>query len=247
VKPTAPNVPNGPNGPNAPNAPNAPNDLAGAELLARVVEARGGLTALKNVRTVVAEAVTTMLLQQGSLPAVTTTYISYPDKFRVDAKVGPDQLVQIFNGGSAWEKSPKGVRDAPPAMRDDFADSVRRDTIPLLVGAAEGRLQARALADETRPDGSRVKVLEISGSRVEPVRFFVNDKNLIAGQVFSKPGPSGKPQRSEELFSDYRLVDGIQVPFQARLIQNGRAVLTRTITSVRFNSPVSDTLFARPN
>ena len=221
-------------------------DSASAALLRHVIDARGGLAKLKNVRTVVAEAVTTMLLQQGGLPATTTTYISYPDKFRVDAKVGPDHLVQIYNAGSAWEKSPKGVREAPPAMRDDWADSVRRDTIPLLLGAADGRLQARALSEETRPDGTRVKVLDISGSRIEPVRFFIDDQNLIAGQVFSKPGPNGRPVRSEELFSDYRQVDGIQVPFQARLIQGGRAVLTRTITSVRFNVPVADTLFSRP-
>jgi hypothetical protein len=52
--------------------------------------------------------------------------------------------------------------------------------------------------------------------------------------------------RSEELYSDYRLVDGIRVPFQARLIQGGRLVLTRTVASVRFNPPVADTLFERP-
>jgi hypothetical protein len=245
---TVPTAQNPPNAPNRSNVPNTPNDPNGPNaLLARVIEARGGLAALKNIRTVVAEAVTTMMLQQGQLQASMKTYIAYPDKFRVDAKVGPDDIVQIYNGGSAWEKTPKGVREAPPAMRDDWADSVRRDTIPLLVGAAEGRLQARALSNETRPDGTRVEVLEIAGTRVEPVRFFVNDKSLIVGQVFSKPGADGRAVRSEELFSDYRMVDGIQVPFQARLMQGGRVVLTRTIGSVRFNAPVADGTFDRPN
>ena len=226
-------------------APNTSNDSTA--LLRRVVDARGGLEALKNVRTVIAESVTTMLLQQGALPVVAKASVSYPDKFRNDLKVGPDELVQVYGPSGAWEKSPKGVRDAPAAMRDDWADNIRRDMIPLLVGAAEGRLQARVLPDEIRPDGARVKVLEISGNRVEPVRLFIDDKNLIVGQAFSKPGPTGKPLRNEEIFSDYRPVDGIQVPFQARLVQNGRTVLTRTLTSVRFNTPISDTLFSRPN
>jgi zinc protease len=243
-----PNVPNDKNGPNVPNVPNVSNVSNDANaLLARVVAARGGLEALRNVRTVIAESVSTMQLQQGALPIVTRASVAYPDKFRNDLKVGPDELVQIYNAGAAWEKTPKGVREAPAAMRDDWADNVRRDMIPLLVAASEGRLQAQLLPEQLRPDGSRVRVLEISGNRVEPVRLFIDDKHLIVGQSFTKPGPNGKPLRNEEVFSDYRVVDGIQVPFQARLVQNGRTVLARTLTSVRFNAPVPETLFARPN
>jgi zinc protease len=237
-----------PNAPNAPNVPNVPNDsnAPAMELLRGVVDARGGLAALKGVRTVVVDASTTFQMQQGALPTVTRTYVSYPGKFRVDAKVGLDAIVQAYNAGAAWEQSPRGVRDAPPAMRADFAASVQRDMIPLLIGASEGRLQVRLLPEETRPDGRRARVLEISGPDVDSVRLFVDDKMLIAAQVYSRPGPNGGPLRSEEVFSDYRAVSGIQVPFQARLLQGGRPILTRTITDVRINVPVPDTLFARP-
>jgi hypothetical protein len=64
--------------------------------------------------------------------------------------------------------------------------------------------------------------------------------------VYSRLGPDKKTVRSEELFSGYRLVDGLHVPFEARVLQNGRPVLTRTITEIRVNGPVPDMLFARP-
>src|SRR5690606_26469945 len=129
-------------------------------LLAAVIEAKGGLDALEAVRTVVAEATTTFQLDQGAVPSMTTTYVVYPDKFRVDATLGTDRVVQIYNAGSAWQKDPAGVREAPAPMRAEFEASVKRDTIPLLIGAARGRLVVRSRAAEKTRDGRKVRALE---------------------------------------------------------------------------------------
>ena len=143
------------------------NESDALDLLRRVVDARGGLMALKAVRTVVAETITTFQMQQGTLPSTTKTYIVYPNKFRVDAEINGAQTTQVFNAGAAWVKDPKGIRDAPPEMAADFAASVRRDIIPLLTDAAEGRLTVRKGTDQAARDGRGVQVLEISGSGVD--------------------------------------------------------------------------------
>jgi hypothetical protein len=65
-------------------------------------------------------------------------------------------------------------------------------------------------------------------------------------QSFSRPGADGGQMEVEEAFADYRDVDGIKVPFTAELTHNGRQVLTRTLTDVKFNAPVDPQLFARP-
>jgi len=223
-----------------------PNDPAATELLRRVVEAKGGLAALKSVRTVVVDSLSTIPLQQGAYKSLTKTYVSYPDKFRIDTTTAAGDVVMVYNAGAAWEKSPAGVREAPPAMRDDFAASVRRDLTTILIGASEGRLTARAPGDQTRPDGTRVKVLEISGPQLDPVRLFIDDRMLIAGQVYSVAGPNGRAVRSEEVMSDYRLVSGLQIAFQTRVIRAGQPVVVRTITNLAINGAVSDMLFARP-
>ena len=222
-------------------------DLGDANALLRaVIEAKGGLAALKAVRSVTAEAETTFQLDQGAVPSTTTTYVLYPDKFRVDARLGADQVVQIYNGGRAWQKDPAGVREAPPAMRLEFEASVRRDTIPLLIGAAEGRFIAKMRRQEKARDGRMLRALEISGIDLRPVTLFIDEQNLIAGQSFANPGPDGRPVVNEEVFSDYRTVDGVKVPFEAQLLQNGRAILKRTLKQVVFNGPVAESLFARP-
>ena len=230
-----------------PNAPNVSTDRAAMDLLRRVVDARGGLALLKGVKTVVADTVTTFQMQQGTLPSTTRTYIVYPDKFRVDAEINGAQTTQVFSAGRAWLKNPKGVQDAPAAMAADFAASVRRDIITLLVDAAEGRLTVRKLADQATQDGRPVQVLEVSGSQLDRVRLFIDQQMLIVGQAYSTAGPQASTILSEEVFSDYRFVGGIRVPFEAQLLQNGQPVLKRTITKVTFNEAVPESLFTKPS
>lgn len=228
-----------------PGTANVANDPNADAILKRIVDAKGGLDALKKVHTVIAEADTTFHVNGPPLSSKTRTYVIYPDKFRVDAKVQGADVVQVFNGGNAWARDPAGVHDAPPGMREDFAASVRRDMIPLLVAAAEGKLTVRVLPEEGT-GGQVLKVLEISGTGLMPVKLYVDSQLMVVRQAFQTPGPDGKRIQAEELFSDYRAVDGVQVPFRADVRRNGTLILSRTLTNVTFNSPLDDTLFARP-
>jgi zinc protease len=215
------------------------------DVVRRVVEAKGGLARLKGVRTVVAEAKTTFRMEQGALESATKTYIVYPDRFRVDANVAGAEVLQVYNAGDAWQKDPNGVRDAPAAMKEEFTASVRRDMFPLLIAAAEGKLAVTLLPEEGQ-DGRVLRVLEISGEGVAPVRLYVDSSYRVVRQAYSTAGPDGQARQAEELFSDFRSVDGIQVPFTAQVIHDGRQILERTLTQVTFNTPLDNALFERP-
>ena len=214
-------------------------------LLKRVIDAKGGLDVLRNVRTVIADAETTFNMEQGPVMSKTRTYVAYPDKFRIDATVAGAQVIQVFNGGAAWARDPAGVHDAPPAMREDFAASVRRDMIPLLLAATDGSMTVRALPDEGL-DGQVLKVLEISSPQLQPVRLYIDSRGLVVRQRFATAGVDGKPVEAEEVFADYRSVNGLQVPYRADVRRAGRVILSRTLTHVALNTTIDDKLFARP-
>lgn len=225
---------------NAPGALAAPNDL-----VKKIVQAKGGLEALKSVRTVIVDADMSVNTVRGPTTIPTRTYVVYPDKFRVDANFAGQQTVQAYNSGTAWVKDPAGVAAAPPAMRNDFAATVKRDTFPLLIAAAEGRLMLRTLPEEVKA-GTPLTVLEISGNGLEPVRLYIDRDYRIAKQTYVTPGPDGQPSQAEEQFSDYRKVNGIDVPFKATVLRNGQKILERTLKSVMFNTTVDPNLFQQP-
>ena len=234
------NAQNVPNAPNVPNVPNGPNDLIG-----RIVAAKGGLAVLKSIRTVVVDADMTVNTLRGPTIIPTKTYVVYPDKFRVDATFGGQQTIQAYNSGTAWVKDPAGIAAAPPAMRNDFAATVRRDTFPLLIAAAEGRLTVRPQPEEGS-GGAILKVLEVSGPGLDPLRLYIDRDYRIVRQTYTTPGPDGRATRAEELFSDYRKVNGIDVPFRASVLRDGQKILDRTIKSVTFNTAVDLMLFQQP-
>jgi hypothetical protein len=245
-KPTTPKTttpaPKAPAAPAQPAPSTARRDDPG-DLLRRVIDARGGLAALKKVRSLVAEAETTFMNERGEAAATTKTktYVVYPDKIRVDATIPDDVVSQVFNAGRAWEQRQTAVRDLPPPVRDDAAASMRRDTIPLLVAAAESRLSVRSLSI----DSSRV--LEISGQDLNPVRLFLDKEMVIVKQRFSTQGPNGEAMQQEELFSDYRLVSGVRIPFEVSVSRDGRIMVRRKLTTIAINAPIEPSLFERPS
>jgi hypothetical protein len=173
-------------------------------------------------------------------------YVAYPDKFRVDADIAGDKTTQVYAGGRGWLRSPKGVQDPAPAQLADMASSVRRDTFPLLIGAAEGRYNVRTAPDQKGRNGAMMKVLEISGIDLQPVRLYIDDQMLIAGQAYSTAVAPNRRVLTEELFSDYRPVNGIRIPFEAQLLQNGQPVMKRTFRTLAFNEAIPDSTFQRP-
>jgi zinc protease len=234
------NVPNDVNGPNVPNRPNEPNVL-----LKQIIDAKGGLDALKRIRTVVADEDRTIVTPNGRTALPTKTYVIYPDKFRVDSVLAGQQIVHTYNGGAAWVKDLGGVAAAPVPMRNDFAATARRDTYPMLIAAAEGRLMLRLLPEEGR-DSEVLKVLEVSGADFPAVRLYIDGQFRIARQSYTASGPDGLPMKIEEVFSDYRPVDDVSVPFKASVLSNGRLIIERTIKSVAFNTRIDEKLFDQP-
>jgi zinc protease len=244
--PAAPNPPGAQTAPGAPTAAGAPRTSGAAnDLVQRVVQAKGGLEALKAIRTVVVDADMSVMTARGPTIIPTKTYVVYPDKFRVDATFAGQQSVQAYNAGTAWVRDPAGVSAAPPAMRNDFAATVRRDTFPLLIAAAEGKVTVRQLAEEGS-SGATFRVLEVSGQGLDPVRLYVDRDYRIARQSYATPGPDGRPSQAEEVYSDYRKVNGIDVPFKAVVLRDGRQILERTLKTVTFNTAVDPMLFQQP-
>ena len=245
-RPAAPNAPGGQTAPNAPNAPSSASAPGAVnDLVQRVVQAKGGLEALKAIRTVVVDADMSVTTARGPTIIPTKTYVVYPDKFRVDATFAGQQSVQAYDAGTAWVRDPAGVSAAPPAMRNDFAATVRRDTFPLLIAAAEGKVTVRQLAEDGA-GGAAFKVLEFSGQGLDPVKLYIDRDYRIARQAYAAPGPDGRPSQAEEVFSDYRKVNGIDVPFKASVMRDGRQILERTLKAVTFNTAVDPMLFQQP-
>jgi len=199
------------------------------------VAAAGGLELLRGVKTIRATARTVMQTPAGPMRATTRTYVEYPGRMRIDATLPAGEVVQAYVDGQAWLKDPRGTRDAPPPMRDEFAQGLRRDWIALLLAASDDRLLGRSLADDQGLGGRPLRVVELWSDALSPVRVALDaETRLIAWVSYQVDGPGGRVSIKES-FDDYREVKGVRIPFTAVVRRDDAVMIERTLTDVQIN------------
>ena len=222
------------------------NDPAAMTLLKRVVDAKGGLDALKKVTSVVAEADTAFQMEQGTLPSTTRTYVAYPDKFRVDAKIKGVDVVQVYNAGAAWVRDPAGVHDVARSNAGGFQQQRPPRHDPDARGGLRGEVR-RPPAGRRGPGWTRLaRPRDQRRTAAAGAALHRRAGTHRPPGVLDTGGADGRPVQVEEVFSDYRKVDGVAVPYKAELVRDGRTILTRTLRSVEMNTPIDAALFSRP-
>lgn len=215
-------------------------------LLDRMIEAKGGLERLRGVKSLV---VTTRARALGpNAPrdeADTVTTLEYPNHVRVESRVRGTSILQVFDGTRAWVRDPNGTHDVPDRMVRDFENGLRRDTIAVLLAAADGRVRIRRLPDSKDESGAVRQALEFSGSDLDPIVMYVDPATgLVARQTYVAGG-MGQPL-VEELFSDYRAVDGVQFTFAASVRVGGQPAMERTVLDVKVGGALNPSVFMRP-
>jgi zinc protease len=220
-----------------------PADSATA-LIARAVQAKGGLEKLRSIRTVKATSTTT-LLGEGPKPidVETTVFIRYPSAFRLDAKTPAGPVVQVFNGGDYWVQDKRGARSAPEEVAAQIRATVQRDVVGLLLALADGKLKATRLPDITE-DGRALPALRVGGTGMQPVTLVLDPSSglVLAERYAVPPGDA-----VEEQFSDYRSIGGVKVAFGATVRKGGQPFVSRRVHRVEYNIPLDPALFTKPS
>src|SRR5262249_27263270 len=133
-------------------------------LLDRVIAAKGGLDALRGLKTIRAVARADITMPNGPLKTESTTYLQYPDHVRVETRLPDSTMIQVFDGVRAWIKDPAGVHDVPERDLRDLEGGLRRDTVAVLLAARDGALHTRLLPDVKDDTGKVRHTLEVTGT-----------------------------------------------------------------------------------
>jgi len=204
-----------------------PRDAA-KTLLDKAIAAKGGMAKLQGIRTVRAEGTMTSQSLKGPIPFPIVTSIEYPDRFRIDADMPGGKVAQVYADGRYWIEDARGVSELPPEARGPIQSSVQRDIVRVLLKAGSGQLVA----------------IEVSGDGLGPLTLLINRDNGLIEKARYLAGPEG---RSEEAYSDYRNVSGIQVPFHTVVRRAGLSPIERDLKTIRYNVPLPAGLFVKPD
>lgn len=212
-------------------------------LIDRAVRAKGGVAALRGLRTVKATAETVFATPQGAKRVSTVTYVRYPGQFRVDATGPEGVVVQTFDNGAAWMRHEGGVKEMPPQIAAALHASVQRDTVTLLLALHDAKITARRVAD-VEIEGVKCPALEVDLVPTGKLTLIFDPKSdLLLSQRYG--GSPGNPL-TVETFLDYRDVAGLKVAHRIRIRVEGQPPIERVNQTIDFNVPVDPSLFHKP-
>ena len=170
-------------------------------------------------------------------------YVRYPGQFRVDA-TGPDGLrIQAFDNGVAWVSDGTSAEEAPAIVARSMQAAVQRDTVALLLAVVDDKVRARRVADVT-VDAQKMPALEVDLKPAGSVMLvFDPATGLLVRQRYG--GDADEP-RTEETFSDYRSVEGLQVAHHATLKREMSPPFERLVRTFEINVPIEPAFFKKP-
>jgi len=217
----------------------------GKVLATKVVQALGGAEKLNSVKSL--KSAFTLEQKTGPMPGQiqAETTIVYPDHMKVDMTMQQGSFSMIITPAAAFVVSGgQLVQELPPSRRDESMAQIRRDLIYIAQHVSDPAFKFAASGTEKSGD-INTRVVEVSGPGVD-MRWFVDpESGRIIRETYQSMGRSG-PENTETTFSDWRPVEGLNLPFRRVNKQNGEDSSSAQFTSVQLNPQVDPKIFEKP-
>ena len=169
----------------------------------------------------------------------------FPDKDRIELTKKRD-IVEIFNGDNGYEITYRGVRNLE--HKDELDPYLRRRHYSLDIVLREWLNQPGvALFYEGQNVAAQKQTdqVTIMNAKNEGVTLNIDlNTHLPVKKSYSWRDPLDKERNVEdEIFDDYRSIQGIMTPFNVTRIFNGEMAAQTFVTDAKYNQNLSDSLF----
>ncbi|HEX5151838.1 MAG TPA: hypothetical protein VFW07_10325 [Parafilimonas sp.] len=213
------------------------------EIISKYISCIGGAEKWKAIKTIVM----TGTYNYGGIEFPFTSYSKAPDKYKYIVPSGGKSFTQAFNGTKGWK-----------------IDGFNNETVKTIL---TGR-SARAMSNEAdvelespfldyQKKGNKI-ILEgedsVEGARCFTIKLIRNEGdtemyhfNAATYELAEKQAVSKNPELDGSIvnifYSDYRVVEGIKIPFKSVSKIGDQIILTIAVQKIDINVPVEDSEF----
>jgi hypothetical protein len=172
-------------------------------------------------------------------------FYKYPDKERVELTKKRD-VIYIYNGDQGFETTYRGTRTGDPKTVTDYVrrrqyalDWVLREWLkqPGIALFYEGSTVA------AQKEAQQVTIMTAQNQGL--TLYIDSNTHLPVKKSYSWRDPTDQQRNTEdEVYDNYRLVQGIMTPYDVTRFYNGDMASQRFLTTVTYNKGLSEALFA---
>lgn len=222
-------------------APAAPTTaLTLDEIVAKNLDAKGGLEKLKTIQTI---KQTSQMTMQG-MDATLTVYSKRPNLLRQEASVGGKLVINAFDGQTPWVVNPLVGTPRPVALSGPMAATIREQSNfeGPLVDYKNKPVVVELVGTESLGDKT-VYHLRLTTPSKQITHLYIDAVTNLDVKLTTEVDAMTKV---DQAFSDYRDVEGVKVPFVIKTLLNGVEQSEIRVQTVQFNLPLDDAMFRMP-
>lgn len=215
------------------------------EIIAKNIQARGGMDKIKSVQTI--RSTGTMTMGPG-MEAPATMVQKRADKARIEFTLQGMTAVQAYDGTDAWQIMPFTGKKDPEAMSaDDKKDIEEMADIdgPLVDYKSKGNKVE--LLGKDKLEGTDVYKLKVTLKNGDVTTDYLDADSFLEIKEELKRTVRGTEQELESSIGDYKDVNGLMFPFAMENGMKGSQQKEKvSISKIELNVPVDDAIFKMP-
>jgi zinc protease len=216
----------------------------GMALANKVADFVGGKAAIAGVKTLRQQGSMTMKSPQGEMDMEVEQIVQYPDTQRMSMKSPMGEMSMVVTPDTAFMSMGGQVRDLPGSQREGVAESLRSDVLTVLKNLDNPKYTFTAAGTEKIGDvNAQVLAINADGTAL---RWLIDP---TTGRILRRISKSHAPGASGDQlmdYSDWKAVNGINLPMTASITQNGEPAGGLKVTSTEINPAVDPKLFVKP-
>ncbi len=211
------------------------------ELLAKMIEAQGGKKVLAGIKDMILTG-TLELVPQGMSGSL-TVYKKEPDKRRSDIEIMGMLITNCFDGKIAWGTNQQTL--AIEEFSGPQAENIKREAMPVVAALNPEKYGiSHTLKGKETLEGKEYLVLERKFKDGFTATIYVDPETYLPYRTDANTtDATGIEHAIENYATDYKKVNGFMISHSVTQFVDGMEYLNITVSEVKFNTGIEDTLF----
>lgn len=220
-------------------------------VVARAVEARGGSALIDKYRARVGKFTATFYIDDVQIITNATSRAQEPDKSRVEGTMKyPCEeytIIQVVNGDKGWNSVNGNVNAMSAEEVAEMREEMYAGGLSNLRGLTAKGVKLTALGGSTVQGKPAVGIrVSAEGHRDVSLYFDKGTGLLVKCTMRSKDTNSGEQFTEDILYSDYKNVSGLMIPFRTVVNRDGKPYRVREWLEISVSESLPQDAFNKP-
>lgn len=153
-----------------------------------------------------------------------------------------------FDGEVAWMTAP-WTGSSDPIELGDFEKKMIKTQVDIdgMLYEPESKGYTAEFLGKEEMEGSPVYLIKLSDTTGDEYTQYIDAENFVVLKVKGSLNYQGSKLETETLYSNYKPVDGIIMPFSMESKLNGQTQSQIVVTEYLFNQEIDDSIFRKPD